>query len=105
MISGITRVALSLGLSLSLGFAFAPLGCGGKQKVVDYAVADELTVPDEVKEQLTDCVNRGAGRLSDSHYAIMFDVRADDDGDVRSVEIHDSILGDRAIESCIAKGC
>jgi hypothetical protein len=40
MISGLTRLALSLGLSLSLGVAFMPLGCGGKQKVVDYATAD-----------------------------------------------------------------
>lgn len=104
MISGFTRLALSLGLSLSLGFAFTPLGCGGKQKVVDYAPADgRPEVPDGIKEELTDCVKRGVGRLSDSHYAIMFNVRADDDGDVSSVEIEDSLMGDRAIESCMRR--
>jgi hypothetical protein len=104
MISGITRLALSLGLNLSLGVAFMPLGCGGKQKAVDYATADgPPEVPDGIKEELTACVERGVGRLSDSHYAIMFDVRADDDGDVRSVEIHDSILPDRAMESCMRR--
>jgi hypothetical protein len=104
MISGITRLALSLGLSLCLGAAFMPLGCGGEQKVVDYATADgPPEVPDGIKEELTDCVKRGVGRLSDSHYAIMFNVRADDDGDVRSVDIEDSLIGDRGIESCMRR--
>lgn len=49
-----------------------------------------------------DCAAEGASRLTDTHYAILFDVDAYSDGQVRAVKIKDSILRDAALESCMA---
>jgi hypothetical protein len=59
------------------------------------------TVPEAIVTQLTHCTKQGASRLTDTHYAILFDVNVTKGGDVGMVKIKDSMIGDREIESCM----
>lgn len=101
----IRRGAYFLSGSLLIGLALAPLGCGGAQQEVLSAprrpASELLTLPDVVTAQLTLCISQGAPRLSETNYAIVFNVQVAETGEVQSAEVHDTILHDRSIESCM----
>src|SRR5262249_35112027 len=100
MMSGIKGFALSLGLTLSLGGAFVPLGCGssggaGYDRVVP-THRGPPEVPAPVVAQLTDCVKQAAAPFPPAEgnkYAIHFNVHASKGGRVGAVEVEGSTLG------------
>jgi hypothetical protein len=100
----LTKLASAIGLTLCLASPFAPLGCGSSQ---DFAVvhsrraSDGPEAPQATVAQLTGCAEEGAGRLTDTHYTVLFDVDVDEDGRVQAARVKDSIVGDRGIESCM----
>jgi hypothetical protein len=61
------------------------------------------TVPETTVTQLSDCLQQGASRLTDTHYAILFNVNVNERGEVSMVKIKDSMIGDREIESCMVR--
>ncbi|UQA61934.1 hypothetical protein [Polyangium aurulentum] len=53
--------------------------------------------------RLTECAERGAPRLTDTHYAILFDVDVTESGDVSKANVRDSMIPDRGMESCMIR--
>ena len=105
MNSRITRVASGMGLALCLGLAFAPLGCESSQ---DFPVEpppqarEEPRAPEATIAQLTACAQRGAVHLTDTHYAVIFDVDVDGGGSASEARVRESLLPDREMEACMA---
>ena len=93
-----------MGLAVCLGLTFTPLGCGSSQEFTvepSHRAHEGSSLPQATVAQLTECANDGADRLTDSSYAIMFDVEVDEDGRVKDARINDSLLRDPGIESCM----
>jgi hypothetical protein len=70
----IARLALSLGLTLALGFALTPLGCGGSQEVASPPAKTTSGIPERVAVGLADCAQGGAARLQPASYTVRFNV-------------------------------
>jgi hypothetical protein len=107
MNSGISGSASAVGIALCLGLAFTPLGCGSNQ---DHAVEpwgrrahEGPSAPESTVAQLRECAERGALRLTDTHYAILFDVNAMESGHVSLAKVRDSMIPDRGMESCMGR--
>ncbi|MDC3953039.1 hypothetical protein KEG38_04245 [Polyangium jinanense] len=62
---------------------------------------DGPSVPPATVARLEACAEHGAARLTDTHYAIMFDVDVTADGQVDKVEVRESLINDREIVSCM----
>jgi hypothetical protein len=95
-----------MGLAFCLSVTFTPLGCGGTQDTgyrPTLPMPEGPTAPEATVTQLTDCTKQGASRLTGTHYAVLFDVNVTEGGDVGMVEIKDSMIGDRQIESCMVR--
>ncbi|MDI1477589.1 hypothetical protein [Polyangium sp. y55x31] len=107
MRSTATRLTASLGLAFGLGFGFTPLGCGsspmGNPRPSAHGSHDGPSVPPATVAQLGECAEHGAARLTDTHYAIMFDVDVKADGQVDEAKVRESMIGDREIESCMTR--
>jgi hypothetical protein len=94
-----------MALALCLGLAFTPLGCGSSQDVpveLPHQAREEPRAPEATVAQLTECARRGAAHLTDTHYAIVFDVDVTEDGSVSEARLRDSLLPDREMEACMA---
>ena len=108
MISRVKRLVWSLGVTLSLGVAFVPLGCGSSgayPSVLPSHGGPEL--PERVVEELTDCVKQAPAPSTSAEgdpptYAIQFDVHVTEGGGISSVEVRDSMLGGGGMEACMA---
>ncbi|MDC3959918.1 hypothetical protein [Polyangium jinanense] len=100
-----TKLAASLALALGLGLVFTQVGCGsgpmGNPRPSLHASADGPSVPAATVAQLRDCAEHGAARLTDTHYAIVFDVDVTADGQVDKAKIRESLINDREIISCM----
>ncbi|MDC0744671.1 hypothetical protein [Polyangium mundeleinium] len=100
-----TRLTASLGLTLGLGFVFLPLGCGsgplGNPRPRAHGSGDGPSVPAATVAALSACAEHGAARLTDTHYAIMFDVDVRADGRVDKAKVRESMIDDREIVSCM----
>jgi hypothetical protein len=95
-----------MGLPLCLGLSLVAPGCGSSQAFTVeplHRVDEGPTAPESTVAQLTGCAERGALRLSDTHYAIIFDVNATESGRVREAKVRDSIIPDRGMESCMVR--
>ena len=112
MISSVERLVWSLGITLSMGAAFVPLGCGSSGEAgydpVRPTHRDPPEVPERVVAQLTDCVKQTAASFPPAEgnmYAIQFNVHASKSGRVGAVEVKDSTLGGhgQAVEACMAR--
>ncbi len=98
----LAKLTASIGLSLCLGFAFLPLGCGGDpQPRRLHAARADPTLFEATVAGLTVCAAEGADRLTDTTYVIHFDVDANADGHVERASVKDSLIGDPGIESCM----
>jgi hypothetical protein len=108
MISRIKRLVWSLGVTLSMGVAFVPLGCESSGRYTSvYPTNGGPELPGRVVEGLTDCVNQAPAPSTSAEgdpptYAIQFDVHVAEDGGVSSVEVRDSMLGGGGMEGCLA---
>jgi hypothetical protein len=104
MSSSITRLASGMGLALCLGIAFTPLGCGSSQEFPaepPRQAQEGPTAPESTVALLTECAKRGAAHLTDTHYAILFDVDVNGSGSVGEARVRDSMLPDREMEACM----
>jgi hypothetical protein len=97
----ITGLGLSLGLTVALGFAFTPLGCGGSQEVASPPAKTTSGIPKRVAVGLADCARGGAARLQPASYTVRFNVHVSPGGEARWVELVGSTLGDRDVEDCM----
>ena len=94
-----------------MSLVLLPLGCAQETGYYTsrFARSEEPTrpegprAPEATVAALTTCVKQGAARLTDDHYAIVFDVHATDEDDAPTVTVKDSLLGDREIEACMLR--
>jgi hypothetical protein len=105
MISRATRLALSAGLTLFLGFVFTPMGCGGAVAEFDPAipVQADAELPEEVARQISMCAAEHKTHLGSAPHVIAFDVKLESDGEVDSVALRGSTIRDEELEACMAK--
>ena len=89
MIPTIKRLALTLGLTLGLGFAFVPQGCGG--------VLPTAEVPESIAQRLRGCALDHRNHLGSTRNFVSFEVKFDSDGQVDSVALRESTLGDEVL--------
>lgn len=104
-ISRTTRLFLSTAFTLSLGCSLA-LGCASTQEAAldSTSPTSQLSeAPPEVVARLTACVNQGAARLTSTESSILLGVNVTEEGNVVSVNIKSSLLGDPGIESCMRR--
>jgi hypothetical protein len=103
-VSRITKLALSLGFTMSLGFAFTPLGCGGSAGGFGPAVPEQgdAEVPEGVALQLRTCAGAHTDHLGRARHSVSFDVKLANDGQIDAVALRDSTLDDEELEACMA---
>ncbi|MBK9266468.1 MAG: hypothetical protein IPM54_42605 [Polyangiaceae bacterium] len=95
MVPTINRLALSLSFTVCLGFAFVPQGCGG----VHHPVAD---IPEHVAAPIRGCAFEHTHHVRDADHIVKYDVTLDSNGEVDSIALMDSSVGDEELEQCIA---
>ena len=94
MVHTIKRFAWSLGLTVVLGFAFVPSGCGSVQPV--------MHVPEGIAGQLKACAVRHSRHVGAEDHTVTFDVKLTYNGQVDSITLVDSDVGDEELEACMA---
>ncbi|MBK9265489.1 MAG: hypothetical protein IPM54_37595 [Polyangiaceae bacterium] len=91
----INRLTLSLGFAVCLGFAFVPQGCGGAHPVAD--------IPEHVAAPIKGCVVEHTHHVRrDADQIVKYDVTLDSNGQVETIALVDSTVGDEELEQCIA---
>ena len=80
------RHAAALSLLVALGLTFVPEGCGGRPPIPE--------VPSTLTGQFRACAAEHSHHLGEGVYSIAFDVAFADDGQVDSVALRESTLGD-----------
>ncbi|MBK9267010.1 MAG: hypothetical protein IPM54_45445 [Polyangiaceae bacterium] len=95
MVPTIKRLTLSLGFTVCLGFAFVPQGCGG----VQHPVAD---IPEHVAAPIKGCAFEHTHHVRDADHIVKYDVTLDSNGQVETITLVDSTIGDEELEQCIA---
>lgn len=103
MTASITKLALSLGLTLALGFAFTPLGCGGSRGGLAAPGQADADVPEDIALQIRTCAAKRREHLGSVEHYFIFDVKLDSDGEVDSVALQESTLRDEGLELCMVK--
>ncbi|MBK9266962.1 MAG: hypothetical protein IPM54_45205 [Polyangiaceae bacterium] len=94
MVPTIKRLTLSLSLAMGLGFAFLPQGCGGAHPVAD--------IPEHVAAPIKACAFEHTHHVRDADQIVKYDVTLDSNGQVDSITLMDSSVGDEELEQCIA---
>ena len=100
----ILRLTSSLGLTLCLSLVFMPLGCGGSShgSVEPVRAANkDPPVPQGTFSAMMACVTEAKGRLTDTVYAMQFDVEVTETGEADRVKFRDSSPSESALEACI----
>jgi hypothetical protein len=105
MTASITKLALSLGLTLALGFVFMPLGCGGSGGGFDLAAPRQadVDVPEGVALQIRTCAAERRDHLGSVEHFFIFDVKLASNGEADSVALRESTLRDEGLEVCMVK--
>lgn len=106
MAAGLGRLALCLGLVLSAGFVFVPVGCGGSEAPGGVTVAGDGTpeVPEHTAKELARCVLDGSGPFpppEGDRYPVDFAVKVSPEGEVLSVDVRHSALRGHGVEACM----
>lgn len=99
MTSSTKRLALSSALTLACSFAFMPLGCGSSGRGPAHGDAE---VPEGVALRIRTCAVKHRTHLRTAEHSVSFDVKLANDGQVDSVALTDSTLGDQDLEDCMA---
>ena len=99
MTSRFNRFAVSSALIVALGFTFTPLGCGSS---VPAAAHGDAEVPDGVARRFRTCAVKHRTHLRPAEHSVSFNVKLAKDGQVDSVALKDSTLGDEDLEDCMA---
>ncbi|MBK9262131.1 MAG: hypothetical protein IPM54_20295 [Polyangiaceae bacterium] len=95
MVPTINKLALSLSFTVCLGLAFVPQGCGG----VQHPVAD---IPEHVAAPIRGCAFEHTHHVRDADQIVKYDVTLDSNGQVETITLVDSTIGDEELEQCIA---
>jgi hypothetical protein len=104
---------IAAGLTLLCG-AF---GCGGAQEEVrpvsrpvetgaTYPLAhqrDEVEISAAIRRQLKACIDLRAGRWSERSYAIQYDAKVNDRGEMLEIKLRGSTMQDDEVEGCLRK--
>jgi hypothetical protein len=108
MMSRIKRLVGSLGVTLSMGVAFVPLGCESSGPYTSaFPTHGGPELPDSVVAGLMDCVKYGPAPSTIAEgdpptYVIRFNVHVEEGGSVSSVETDGSMLGGGGMEACLS---
>jgi hypothetical protein len=104
MISTGGRLALTLGLTLATGFAFTPLGCGSSGRGFSSAGSThgDGDVPEGLARELRTCAVEHRAHVAPAQHTVTFNVKLANDGQVDSIALEDSTLGDQDLEDCMA---
>lgn len=97
MMFSIQKLAIPMGLTLFLGLIFTPVACAAS--LPTRADAD---VPASTAQQLTACAMEHKTHLGSAQHSISFQLEFAEDGQVDSVALKDSTLGDEGLEACMA---
>ena len=97
MTSSIQRLALLLGLPLFSALILTPVACAAS--LPTHADAD---VPAPIAQQLNACAAEHKTHLGSAQHSISFKVELAEGGEVDSVVLKDSTLGDEGLEACMA---
>jgi hypothetical protein len=92
---------LALALTVALGLAFLPVGCGGSLEPAASARGDG-EVPERVALQIRTCAVQHMHHLGHGAQSVSFDVKLGDDGQVEQMALRASTLGDEELEACMA---
>lgn len=103
MISGTKSLALSLGLTVALGALSTPLGCGGSGGGLPAASARaDAKLPESIARHVRTCAAEHVEHLRSADLSVRYDVTLASDGEVDSVTLVGSTLGDEDLEACMA---
>jgi len=93
--------AAALVVTATLGFA--PLGCGSSGGRLGVAGQGDAELPDGVAREIRTCAANHMQHLSSSEHTVSFDVKLASNGEVDSIALLESTLGDEELEACMAK--
>ncbi len=103
----VARFALSLGLTLSLGIAFVPLGCGSSDASVSPVLPGSGTtaaVPERTAKELARCLRYHSAPFppaDNDTYPIDFAVKVSTSGEIAAVDVTRSALPGHDVEACL----
>lgn len=93
--------AAALVVTATLGFA--PSGCGSSGGRLGVAGQGDAELPDGVAREIRTCAANHMHHLSSSEHTVSFDVKLASNGEVDSIALLESTLGDEELETCMAK--
>lgn len=95
-------VGAALAVTAALGFT--PLGCGSSGARFGAAGAGQgdAEIPDGVAREIRTCAAKHMRHLSSAKHTVSFDVKLASNGEVDSVALRESTLGDEELELCMA---
>jgi hypothetical protein len=99
------KLVLSVGLLVASGAAFVPLGCGSSQNGSGSALPEhtDVDLPEGIARRLRTCAATHQLYEKSGKLAVIFDVNLASDGEVTSVAVRDSTLGDESLIACMAQ--
>jgi len=102
----VLQITAALGFTVCLGLVCVPLGCGGSNErstVLGYA-REEPPVPPGTFAAMTACVTQAKERLTDTVYALQFDVEVNEHGEAVGAKLLDASLPkEPGMEACLGK--
>ena len=111
------RAMFSSVMAAGLTLAFMTFGCGGAQEeprgvsrpleigTVHSSAnqSEEVAFSEAIRQQLKACIDRPAGQWSERSYAVQFDAKANDRGDMVEVKIRNTTMRDDEVVECLRK--
>lgn len=83
--------------------SIAPLGCSSGGTFGAAAVGQsDADIPDGVAQEIRTCAAKHMQHLGSAQHTVSFDVLLASNGEVDSVALRESTLGDQALEGCMA---
>ena len=90
-------------LAVTATLGFAPLGCSSSGGRLGVAGQGDAELPDGVAREIRTCAANHMHHLSSSEHTVSFDVKLAGNGEVDSIALLESTLGDEGLEACMAK--
>ena len=100
----VARIASTLGLAVTLGLTFTPLGCDSTQALPFPASSPSPNgpeVPRSTERAITKCTESGIEGLTKYYHTLIFDVKASKSGSVLEAKVRNSGPSGDGIAGCI----
>ncbi len=100
----VARIASTLGLAVTLGLTFTPLGCDSTQALPFPASSPSPNgpeVPPSTERAITKCTESGIPGLTKDYHTLIFDVKASKSGSVLEAKVRNSGPSGDGIAGCI----